>query len=63
MNHTYYRSYMDLEKKGGVQQLEEFEKSLRENALRIEDDGLIDAPGTGVRGEDIINEKRLPYPG
>ncbi|KAK1225374.1 DNA-dependent RNA polymerase II, partial [Marasmius sp. AFHP31] len=50
-----------LEKKNGVQQLEEFEKPLRENTLRmkhgtydkLEDDGLI-APGTGIRGEDII---------
>ncbi|KAK1217519.1 DNA-dependent RNA polymerase II [Marasmius sp. AFHP31] len=65
----YYRSYMDLEKKSGVQQLEEFEKPLRENTLRmkhgtydkLEDDGLI-APGTGVRGEDIIIGKTAPIP-
>jgi DNA-directed RNA polymerase II subunit RPB2 len=57
----YYRSYMDLEKKSGVQQLEEFEKPTWENTLcmkhgtydKLEDDGLI-APGTGVAGEDII---------
>ncbi|KAK1233816.1 DNA-dependent RNA polymerase II [Marasmius sp. AFHP31] len=44
----YYRSYVDPEKKSGVQQLEEFEKPLRENTLRmkhgtydkLEDDGL-----------------------
>ncbi|KAK1216564.1 DNA-dependent RNA polymerase II [Marasmius sp. AFHP31] len=60
---------MDLEKKSGVQQLEEFEKPLQENTLRmehgtydkLEDDGLI-APGTGVRGEDIIIGKTAPIP-
>ncbi|KAK1218966.1 DNA-dependent RNA polymerase II [Marasmius sp. AFHP31] len=65
----YYQSYMDLEKKSGVQQLEEFEKPLRENTLlmkhgtydKLEDDGLI-APGTGVRGEDIIIGKTAPIP-
>ena len=65
----YYRSYMDLEKKSGIQQLEEFEKPTRENTLRLkhgtydklEDDGLI-APGTGVAGEDIIIGKTAPIP-
>lgn len=65
----YYRSYMDLEKKSGVQQLEEFEKPARENTLRmkhgtydkLEDDGLI-APGTNVLGEDIIIGKTAPIP-
>ncbi|KAG5644623.1 DNA-dependent RNA polymerase II [Asterophora parasitica] len=65
----YYRSYMDLEKKSGIQQLEEFEKPIRDNTLRmkhgtydkLEDDGLI-APGTGVAGEDIIIGKTAPIP-
>ena len=65
----YYRSYMDLEKKSGVQNIEEFEKPTRDTTLRmkhgtydkLEDDGLI-APGTGVAGEDIIIGKTAPIP-
>ncbi|KAI0735010.1 DNA-dependent RNA polymerase II second largest subunit [Earliella scabrosa] len=65
----YYRSYMDLEKKSGVQQLEEFEKPTRDTTLRmkhgtydkLEEDGLI-APGTNVNGEDIIIGKTAPIP-
>ncbi|KIY69164.1 DNA-dependent RNA polymerase II second largest subunit [Cylindrobasidium torrendii FP15055 ss-10] len=65
----YYRSYMDVEKKSGVQSVEEFEKPSRDTTLRmkhgtydkLEDDGLV-APGTGVRGEDIIIGKTAPIP-
>ncbi|GJJ09697.1 DNA-dependent RNA polymerase II [Clathrus columnatus] len=65
----YYRSYMDMEKSSGVHQLEEFTKPTRETTLRmkhgtydkLEEDGLI-APGTGVRGEDIIIGKTAPIP-
>ncbi|KAF8516141.1 DNA-dependent RNA polymerase II second largest subunit [Hysterangium stoloniferum] len=65
----YYRSYMDMEKSSGVHQLEEFTKPTRDTTLRmkhgtydkLEDDGLI-APGTGVRGEDIIIGKTAPIP-
>ena len=65
----YYRSHMDIEKKSGIQQLEEFEKPSKDTTLRmkhgtydkLEDDGLI-APGTGVVGEDIIIGKTAPIP-
>ncbi|KAF8581640.1 DNA-directed RNA polymerase II, subunit 2 [Ramaria rubella] len=65
----YYRSYMDMEKSSGIHQLEEFTKPTRDTTLRmkhgtydkLEDDGLI-APGTGVRGEDIIIGKTAPIP-
>ncbi|KAF8509919.1 DNA-directed RNA polymerase II, subunit 2 [Gautieria morchelliformis] len=65
----YYRSYMDMEKTSGIHQLEEFTKPTRDTTLRmkhgtydkLEDDGLI-APGTGVRGEDIIIGKTAPIP-
>ncbi|KAK1217529.1 DNA-dependent RNA polymerase II [Marasmius sp. AFHP31] len=60
--------FMDFEKKSGVQRLKEFEKTLRENTLRmkdgsydkLEDDGLL-APGTGIRSEYIIG-KTAPIP-
>ena len=58
---------MDLKKKSGIQQLEEFEKPMCKNTLhlkhstyyKLEDDGLI-ALGTGVVGEDITLEKQHP---
>ncbi|KAH8835476.1 DNA-dependent RNA polymerase II second largest subunit [Flagelloscypha sp. PMI_526] len=65
----YYRSYMDLEKKSGVNALEEFGKPTRDTTLRmkhgtyekLEADGFI-APGSGVRGDDIIIGKTAPIP-
>ena len=65
----YYRTYMDQEKKVGMQASETFEKPTRENTLRLkygtyeklEDDGLI-APGIAVSGNDIIIGKTVPIP-
>ncbi|KAL1919436.1 DNA-directed RNA polymerase II subunit RPB2 [Calcarisporiella thermophila] len=65
----YYKTYMDQEKKVGMMVMEEFEKPLRENTLRLkhgtydklEEDGLI-APGTRVAGDDIIIGKTAPIP-
>jgi DNA-directed RNA polymerase II subunit RPB2 len=65
----YYRTYLDTEKKSGVQQLEEFEKPTRDTTLRmkhgsynkLDDDGLV-PPGTRVFGEDIIIGKTAPIP-
>lgn len=65
----YYRSYMDVEKKQGAIQAEEFEKPTRDNTLRLKhgtydklgDDGLV-YPGARVSGEDIIIGKTAPIP-
>ncbi|KAL5519290.1 RPB2 [Sanghuangporus vaninii] len=65
----YYRTYMDQEKRSGAILVEEFEKPTRETTLRmkhgtydkLEEDGLV-APGTNVRGEDIIIGKTAPIP-
>jgi len=63
----FYRTYMDNEKRVGMQIVEEFEKPTRNDTLRmkrgtydkLEDDGLV-APGTRVSGEDIIIGKTSP---
>ncbi|KAI5117075.1 hypothetical protein M0805_007952 [Coniferiporia weirii] len=65
----YYRTYSDQEKRSGAIMIDEFEKPTRETTLRmkhgtydkLDDDGLI-APGTNVRGEDIIIGKTAPIP-
>jgi DNA-directed RNA polymerase II subunit RPB2 len=63
----FYRCYMDAEERIGMQVVEEFERFMRANTLRLkhgtydklEDDGLI-APGTPVSGDHIIIGKTAP---
>jgi DNA-directed RNA polymerase II subunit RPB2 len=62
----YYRSYQDVEKRVGMQVLEEFEKPSREQTLKLkhgtyeklDPDGLV-SPGVG---EDIVIGKTTPLP-
>lgn len=59
----------DVEKRVGMQVLEEFEKPTRDNTLKmkhgtyekLDPDGLI-SPGVGVKGEDIVIGKTAPLP-
>ncbi len=65
----FFRSYMDQERRVGMSVVEEFEKPLRSNTLRLkhgtyeklDEDGLI-APGVRVSGDDIIIGKTTPIP-
>ncbi|CAD6944691.1 unnamed protein product [Tilletia controversa] len=65
----YYRTYSDMEKKVGLQIMEEFEKPTRDSTIRmkfgsydkLDEDGLI-GPGQPVRGDDIIIGKTSPLP-
>lgn len=65
----FYRCYMDAEERIGMQVMEEFEKSMSGDTLRLkhgtcdklEDDGLI-APGTWISGDHIIIGKTAPIP-
>lgn len=65
----FFRAYMDSEKRIGMTTIEEFEKPMRGNTLRLkhgtydklDEDGLV-APGVRVSGEDIIIGKTAPIP-
>lgn len=63
----FYRAYSDQEKQIGHSVLEQFEKPMRSETLKLkhgtydklDDDGLV-APGVRVSGEDIIMGKTAP---
>ncbi|KAI9366033.1 DNA-directed RNA polymerase II subunit RPB2 [Zopfochytrium polystomum] len=65
----YFRTYMDTEKREGLNNTETFEKPTRDTTLRLrqgtyeklDPDGII-APGTRVSGDDIIIGKTVPIP-
>lgn len=63
----FYRAYTDQEKRIGMALVEEFEKPMRSDTLKLkhgtydklDDDGIV-APGVRVSGEDIIIGKTAP---
>ncbi|KAI9734401.1 MAG: DNA-dependent RNA polymerase II [Cirrosporium novae-zelandiae] len=63
----FYRSYNDQEKRVGMNVVEQFEKPMRSDTLRLkhgtydklDEDGIV-APGVRVSGEDIIIGKTAP---
>ncbi|KAL9066889.1 MAG: hypothetical protein Q9157_006992 [Trypethelium eluteriae] len=63
----FYRSYTDQEKRVGMSVVEQFEKPMRSDTLRLkhgtydklDEDGII-SPGVRVSGEDIIIGKTAP---
>lgn len=63
----FYRTYTDMQKRIGTNIIEDFEKPMRFDTLRmkggtydkLDDDGII-APGVRVSGEDIIIGKTAP---
>ncbi|KAK0865402.1 DNA-dependent RNA polymerase II [Friedmanniomyces endolithicus] len=63
----FYRAYLDQEKRVGMSVVEQFEKPLRAETMKmkqgtydkLDDDGLV-APGARVSGEDILIGKTAP---
>lgn len=63
----FYRTYVDQEKRIGLNVIEQFERPMRSDTLKLkqgtyeklDDDGLV-APGVRVSGEDIIIGKVAP---
>ena len=63
----FYRAYTDQEKRVGINVVEQFEKPMRSDTLKLkhgtydklDDDGIV-APGVRVSGEDIIIGKTAP---
>ncbi|MCJ1308914.1 DNA-dependent RNA polymerase II [Agyrium rufum] len=63
----FYRCYTDQEKRVGMSVVEQFEKPMRSDTLRLkhgtyeklDDDGIV-APGQRISGEDIIIGKTAP---
>ena len=63
----FYRAYTDQEKRIGMSVVEQFEKPMRSDTLKLkhgtydklDDDGIV-APGVRVSGEDIIIGKTAP---
>ncbi len=65
----FYRSYTDQEKRIGMSIVEQFEKPMRTDTLKLkhgtydklDEDGIV-APGVRVSGEDMIIGKTAPIP-
>ncbi|EME82668.1 uncharacterized protein MYCFIDRAFT_136855 [Pseudocercospora fijiensis CIRAD86] len=65
----FFRAYMDQEKRVGMSVVEQFEKPVRADTMRmkqgtydkLDEDGII-SPGSRVSGDDVIIGKTAPMP-